>query len=72
MTRYLFSLLFILAGVGLLIVPHNLRVRGIADLNFGWLVLGIGVLSLGWDYFRARRGSPAEPPKPPPGPPAQK
>ncbi len=66
MTRYLFSLLFVLGGIGLLVVPHGLRVRGNEELNFGWLVLGIGVLSLAWDFFRGRRASKApEAPKPP-------
>jgi hypothetical protein len=64
MKRYLFSALFVVAGVVLLIVPHNLTIRG-ANANFGWLVLGIGVVSLLLDFIKGRRKEAAPPSKPP-------
>lgn len=53
--RYLFSALFIVGGIVLLLTKHGLTIRFAEKVNFGWLVLGIGVLSLAWDLAKARR-----------------
>jgi len=74
MKRYLFSALFVVAGIVLIIVPHNLTTR-VANVNFGWLVLGIGVVSLFLDFLKGRKkeeaaaAKPADQPPPPTNPP---
>ena len=52
--RYAVSGLFIAIGVALLLLPNTFMIRG-TDISFGWLALGVGVLSLGFDIAKGRR-----------------
>jgi hypothetical protein len=55
--KYIFSALFVVAGIALLIVPNDLRIRG-SDVSYGWLLLVVGALSLLWDFMKGRKGPP--------------
>lgn len=61
--KYVFSALLITAGIVLLVVPHELKVRG-TGLNYGWFALGIGVISLVADLLRRKPPASPNPPKP--------
>ena len=52
--RYAVSGLFVAIGVALLVLPNTFMIRG-TGVSFGWLALGVGVLSLGFDIVKGRR-----------------
>ena len=53
--RYVVSCLFIAIGIALLLLPNTFMIRW-TNLSWGWLALGMGVVSLGFDIMKWRRG----------------
>ena len=57
--RYAVSGLFIAFGMAILLLPNSFMIRG-TDINWGWLALGLGGISLGLDIMKGRRAARRE------------
>ena len=53
--RYVVSGLVIVVGIALLLLPNTFMIRW-TNISWGWLALGLGVISLGFDIMKGRRG----------------
>jgi hypothetical protein len=52
--RFVFPGIFVAAGGILLLTSHEFRIRG-TEVNFGWLLVGAGGLSLLWEAARRKK-----------------